>query len=287
VKEFCPPEIDSDPSKPVYTVDLKTGLSNQPVPWKQIQTGRRGAIDLSSVAPGQSAYLMAMIGSPDERTLRLDAFSDSNCRVWINGRLVGDIVEPSASHVQQLPITLAAGRNVLLIKMSRKSASSSLRCQLGDSAESRLLQLGKDGLWRKAAELAVSAPCADLRQTGTEWSYYFPLLHLEPTAADYELHCREFYEVMSAKQGSDRYRLGVALSLHPNKVLDEHRPELFEHLNRYLSSKSPEQGGGIYREVLVALALLHYRQGELDAATSALIALIWHYSKLWLSPSER
>src|SRR4029453_17148522 len=53
VKEFCPPEIDPDPSKPVYAVDPQTGLSTQPVPWKPIPTGRRGAIDLSSVAPLQ------------------------------------------------------------------------------------------------------------------------------------------------------------------------------------------------------------------------------------------
>ena len=36
--EFCPPEIDADPSTPVYVIDPKTGLSDEPVRWQSLPT---------------------------------------------------------------------------------------------------------------------------------------------------------------------------------------------------------------------------------------------------------
>ena len=41
LSEFCPPEVDPDPSQPVYTIDPTTGLSDQPVTCARCQPGSR------------------------------------------------------------------------------------------------------------------------------------------------------------------------------------------------------------------------------------------------------
>ena len=119
--EFCPPEIDPDPSRAVHVIDPKTGLSEVPVSWNTMAAGVDGLIDLPSLAGKQSkhsVYLTAYVYSPDERTELVRVGEANGIRVWWNGQpvLQTDQRLGERRRALRIPVTLRRGRNQILIR---------------------------------------------------------------------------------------------------------------------------------------------------------------------------
>src|SRR5262249_49953906 len=123
--QFCPPEVDADPSRPVPIVDPEAGLSDAPVAWRSVATGRGGRVDLASLPVRKengSVYALAYVYSPDEQAKLLMIPKSQPLRVWVNGTLVEDYAPgeyPTQPHYEQfhrMPVVLNAGRNAILVK---------------------------------------------------------------------------------------------------------------------------------------------------------------------------
>ena len=74
LEQCCPPEVDPDPSRPVYTINPTTGLSDQPVAWLSVATGLAGRVQPGprfAASVNSSHYALAYVYSPDERTALL------------------------------------------------------------------------------------------------------------------------------------------------------------------------------------------------------------------------
>ena len=170
-QEFCPPEVDPDPSQPVHTIDPKTGLSEQPVAWRSVPTGEAGRVDLRAAfnADHFSAYALNIIYSPDERSATLWVGGDDHVRVWLNGRLVHEASPAGITRFteERVPIALCAGRNVLLAKVSQNSGAELPEPACGrDGALDCAFALAEMGLWDEAAnEIRQANP----QKTGDAW----------------------------------------------------------------------------------------------------------------------
>ena len=93
LNEFCPPELDSDPSIPVRSVDPQTGLSDEPVRWANIPSGDFGRLELatySGAIGNVSCYALAHVYAPQETTATICIASKSNARIFVNGEPVHD-----------------------------------------------------------------------------------------------------------------------------------------------------------------------------------------------------
>ena len=131
LKEFCPPEVDPDPFRPVHVIDPQTGLSDQPVKWQSVPTTQWGRVDLTSL-PGQkdraSVYALSHVYSPDERTVLLMIRKSRPLRLWVNGEFVEDYVpgeypvQPHYEHFHRVPIVLHSGRNTILVKTNHRTS---------------------------------------------------------------------------------------------------------------------------------------------------------------------
>ncbi|MBS0266699.1 MAG: protein kinase, partial [Planctomycetes bacterium] len=148
LKEFCPPEMDPDPSRPIPIVDPKTGLSVEPVKWRSCLSGRQGRVDLSSLqirSENAAVYALAHVFAPAEQTKLLLVPKTQPIRVWINGVLVEDFVpgeyptQPWYDSALRIPIALRAGRNTFLVKV--RTPDFTLR--IGDTPRDRALFLAE------------------------------------------------------------------------------------------------------------------------------------------------
>jgi tetratricopeptide (TPR) repeat protein/serine/threonine protein kinase len=151
LKEFCPPEIDPDPSQPVYVIDPRTGLSDQPVRWRQAAAGTLGGLE--EAHSGASAYALAYVYSPDERTALMRLGGSKPMRIWCNGESVFAADQARSGGDTRIPIALRSGRNVLLLKSGGDAPS---RLRLGDSAADRASMFVEQGLWDEAADAFLS-----------------------------------------------------------------------------------------------------------------------------------
>jgi tetratricopeptide (TPR) repeat protein len=152
--EFCPPELDADPSKPMYVMDPQTGLSDAPVKWRNVATGRLGEVRLADAVAGSngSAYALAHIYSPDERTALLRVARAKGIRIWCNGRLVLRTDAPLRDEVffgERVPIALRSGRNQIVVRVG---LNTPFAIQVGDAPLHRVISLAEQGLWREATE---------------------------------------------------------------------------------------------------------------------------------------
>ncbi|HZN36562.1 MAG TPA: protein kinase, partial [Pirellulaceae bacterium] len=169
LKEFCPPEVDPDPSRPVHLVDPKTGLSEQPLAWRPVPSGETGKIDLKATfnADQISAYGLNIVYSPAERPATLRLSGDGGLRLWLNGELVYE-ADPAPTwqwaNEGLVPVTLRAGRNLVMVKVSQSTQKHSFSLRVSDEAVDRAFLLAEWGLWQEAAEqMALAAP-SDFRE---------------------------------------------------------------------------------------------------------------------------
>jgi WD40 repeat protein/Flp pilus assembly protein TadD len=109
----CAPENEPDPSRP----DPAQGLV-----WRSVPTGPNGLVDLGpwfDRAEHISAYALAYVYTGAPRPVRLLIGSDDTVRVWLNGELVHEHLEPRAAipEQDQVSVKLRAGKNTLLVKV--------------------------------------------------------------------------------------------------------------------------------------------------------------------------
>ena len=81
--------------------------------------------------PRSSVYAMTHLASDRERTAMLCLSGGDRVRVWLNGRVVFDGDQPHTYHLGPeflAPVTLRAGRNTLLVRVSHGSGGHRCAC---------------------------------------------------------------------------------------------------------------------------------------------------------------
>jgi tetratricopeptide (TPR) repeat protein len=172
--EFCPPQLDPDPSKPLYVMDPQTGFAEQPVAWQPVMTGKLGRIGVTGFKANTAFYALTNIYSPDDRTVLLgtngiwDA-GDPPHKVWVNGEPSLPVRFTSAWNLfkAHYPLALRAGRNTLLIKTSFSGAPTAFMAMLGDHPLNRGIDMARFGRFDAAVE-----PIDEACQLVPEWSAY-------------------------------------------------------------------------------------------------------------------
>ena len=147
-----PPEEHPDPARPV------AGETGTPMRWKPacVNEDRFLQLGLYSERPRSSVYAMTHLASDRERTAMLCLGGGDRVRVWLNGRLVFDGDQPHTYHLGPeflAPVTLRAGRNTLLVRVSHGSGGHRLRLRSEDFELDRAYLLAEFGRWSEAADL--------------------------------------------------------------------------------------------------------------------------------------
>lgn len=165
---LCPPERDPDPSRPLPAEGTMAAQR-----WKDVPTGPNGRIDLRSILQADhcSAYALSYVHAPEERCATLRVGGEDHIRVWLNGILVYEAASPRkavnwAWGLPRVPVTLRAGRNTLLVKVSHGNGPHSLFLRLNDSPLDRSLSFAELGLWDEAAKSFAAIPG---HQIGSDW----------------------------------------------------------------------------------------------------------------------
>ena len=179
LREFCPPEIDADPSTPVHIVDPQTGLSDETVKWRNIATGDFGRLDLANSTNANanvSVYALSHVYSPTETTATLCISATKDARIWVNGDLVHHFTpgtDPGywSRDPERLPIVLRQGLNTILVKATIDSA---LTIRLGDHPYDKGMELARFGEWKAAADLLEEG----LRRSNEVYNYEYPFRNL-------------------------------------------------------------------------------------------------------------
>jgi tetratricopeptide (TPR) repeat protein len=258
-----PPEKDPDPSRPV---PLPGGGK---LAWVAAAPDAHGKLDLGQVFHAEhiSAYALTYVYSPHEQTAVLDLGADDDARLWLNGRNIHDFhfrqgpyrLEPA----QRVPITLRAGRNVLLAKVSNGPADHWLHLRLHDDPLARGEEFANLGLWKEAA-----AEYVRVMQRGG-----LPGRHEEHVAAvvllaagdeeHYRQHCRRLVQKHGREAGYEpAYTVAFACNLSARPVLDGKR--LVERARAAHAAARKSVGP------LFPLGLALYRAGEFDESVRTL-----------------
>jgi serine/threonine protein kinase/tetratricopeptide (TPR) repeat protein len=258
VGEFCPPELDPDPSKPVYSISPQMGLSEKPLAWRTVPTGIGGQFDLASAAERKqaaSAYALTYVSSPADETRLLRLSRTHDLRVWVNGDLVADVkqadfpLQPFNENLYRLPIGLRQGRNVILIK----TPAPSFTAQIADTPADRVILLAEQRRFRAASELA-----REIRNSGEKLSFTGRLAHALALEPEPDLYLEFCQSLLTGKSMG-----GTACALLPNPLFDEHKDDLI---------KSAESAFADSKLGWVAFnaALIHYRAGNMKEAAAFL-----------------
>ena len=261
--EFCPPELDPDPSKPVYTIDPKTGLSDEPVSWASVATGGMGLVDLSS-APGRqdggSVYATAQVYSPDERSVILMIHRDQALRVWVNGELIRDFVpgeyavQPEDDVYARVPFVLRTGLNTLLIK----TATPNFTVRIGDSPRDRAVFLAEQ---RRLSEAAALLDGFSYVRGALPW--WVPLVPAvaSQNAAMYESQCQDIYQTLET---GNTIQWAYQCSQRENETFRTHAEEFLAAVEDVLNSDSPPW-------LKNWAAVVCYRAGDDERARSLIV----------------
>jgi WD40 repeat protein/tetratricopeptide (TPR) repeat protein len=124
--------------------------------WKAVLANRYGLLNLGEFAggkPGESAYVLGIIPSPDARTGTL-LIGGHATRLWVNGRFILETPWTGTWPwgLMRVAVTLRRGRNTVLVRVARPpDGETQLMCRLADGPEDRALDLGLRGLWPEAA----------------------------------------------------------------------------------------------------------------------------------------
>jgi tetratricopeptide (TPR) repeat protein len=152
----CPPEKGADPAHPVAAVAAADDTVKQ-LQWRPAPTEADGRVRLFEIfrAHQISAYALTYVYSPQERTAALLVDGRDRVRVWLNGRLVHetDRIGTDFEKCDRVPVTLKAGRNTVLCRVSQTTARGphTFRLRIGDNPLDRAGLYAALGLWDEAA----------------------------------------------------------------------------------------------------------------------------------------
>ncbi|HTU91569.1 MAG TPA: choice-of-anchor C family protein [Gemmataceae bacterium] len=266
LKQPCPPEKGPDPSRPVAAV----GSADQ-LHWRPAPTESDGRLRLWSIFATEhiSAYALTYVYSPDERTATLLVGGDDRVRVWLNGRLVHEtnrtIDDPWG--LDRVPVTLKAGRNTLLCKISQKRPGTNtgggwhfLYLRIADNPLDRALLHAPWGLWDEAAiEFARGID----RQPLSEANFYCRCAHAQMVVGDtagYRRYVDRMFEHFDGNSAS-AFWLAYAGGLLDGAVKPARLVELAES---YILNDSS------FPYYLHSAGIAHYRAGQFDKAIERL-----------------
>ena len=121
-----PPEEGPDPSRAV------AGESHTPLRWRPAAVNQDRFVSLAPFAgrAATSVYALTHLVSNRERTAVLCLSGGERLRVWLNDRVVFDSTQPNTYRAGPefiVPVSLRAGRNTLLVRVSHSSEGHGLR----------------------------------------------------------------------------------------------------------------------------------------------------------------
>ena len=221
-------------------------------------------LDFAARPASSSLYALTHLASDRDRTALLCVNASSHFRLWLNGRLVFDSDKPHIYHFgpeSLAPVTLRAGRNTLLVKVSHNSGGHSLRLRSEDLELDHGALLAEFGRWSEAAD------CFDRAEERGQF------LHSWPEARQVELIAalgdRDRWKRSASKLADwcgsvrpDPYDVARTLALDPNNLVS---PERLIELARQGVASNP---GEPWRPI--SLALAYYRAGRFAEARDLL-----------------
>jgi eukaryotic-like serine/threonine-protein kinase len=287
-----PPEEGPDPARAV------AGETYKRLHWRPAAVNQDRFISLAPFAgrAATSVYALTHLFSIRERTAVLCLSGGERLRVWLNDRVVFDSTRPNTYRAGPefiAPVSLRAGRNTLLVRVSHSSDGHGLRMRSDDFELDRAYLTAEFGRWPEAAVLLDQA---DRRGQ---------LLHPWPLARRTELlaalgendrYLRAAARLVDFDGAAqpDRTDVAIALGLMPNDLVRPNR--LIEIAREGISLKPSETWrrsslglaycrAGRFREALDQLpaqlraddriassiaALAQWQLGQKDAAREAL-----------------
>jgi len=269
----CAPEKDPDPSRPVASADGSGTLN-----WRRASNGDwhtaysdiglkswrlspraldRSFLDLRSIfdVDNRSVYALTYIYSPRETTATLIVGGDDRVRLWLNGKLVHEILRNTVPAADRVPVTFRAGRNVLLAKVSNASRHHFLTLRIGDDLFERGLTFARLGLYEEAAAYLRK----DGHQNDPETAFLEAYTRLRKgDTAGYRKVCRRLLD--SSNDAREMRWALRACVLAPNAVDDP--KELIRAAQKMLKQPGANNDSG----VLFALAAAYLHNNEIDEA---------------------
>jgi serine/threonine protein kinase/tetratricopeptide (TPR) repeat protein len=269
LKEFCPAEIDPNPSRPVHVVDLQAGLSDEPVPWRAAPTGRWGLVDLRSLPvrqEGASVYALAHVYSPEEQTKLLMVLKSQPLRVWVNGVLVEDYVpgdypiQPHYEQFHRVPAVLRAGRNSILVK----SRTADFTLRIGDTPRDRAVLLAEQERFTEAFAAHAAMTAADRDEPFGATPYTLrELVALLGTDEQCTENCRALLAGAQRVDSASKFTAAYICAHRPNPVFDQHAATLVTYVDDLLLERQDDWSRAFG-------ALVHYRAGNDERARTLL-----------------
>lgn len=191
----------------------------------------------------------------------LSVGGDDRIRVWLNGRLVHESnrLMSWAWDPDRVPVTLKAGRNILLCKISQDGGGHHLYLRIADNPFDRAYLHTQMGLWKEAA--AESARGLD-QQPSLDSQSYRMWIHAQLVVGDkasYRRNLERMFQLYNKDSGA-AFDLAYAGVLLEGAVKPERLVELAESALKH--EKLPF--------FLHAAGLAHYRAGQFDKAIEQL-----------------
>jgi serine/threonine-protein kinase len=124
------PDTTRGPAHPLLATE---GGGTREVPWRFLADSDiepAGFAQAFRQTRNASAYAMTLLFSTRERDVTLHLTCDPSARLWLNGRLIRE-AGPSVGRVapHRVPVTLRAGRNVLLARVANGLGEPRLSCR--------------------------------------------------------------------------------------------------------------------------------------------------------------
>jgi WD40 repeat protein/predicted Zn-dependent protease len=297
----CPPEKDPDPSRPVAAAGKTAGGGLSEPSWQHVLPGQFGSVDLGPLfnnADHISAYALTYLGSSEERSAMLLVGARGEAvRVWLNGRLVHENTRAPWWEwgLDRVPVTLRAGRNTLLVKVSKPTKPPSLVLRIADSPIDRGITLADLGLWEEAIPLVAGGYGRQGSFWEEIWHLYFQanLCLASGKVEQYRQLCERLLDQYAQSPTSDvAFLVARACSLAPEGIGDParlvriveqalktppHKPSPEEHfisaLVYYRAGRFPEairllseDACNKWPETWAVLAMAHHRLGHVEEA---------------------
>jgi serine/threonine protein kinase/Tfp pilus assembly protein PilF len=289
-----PPELDPDPSRTV------AGVTSTPLRWRPAGVNEDRYVFLAPFAgrPAASVYALTHIASDRDRTALLCLSGRDRLHIWLNGRIVFDSTQSNTYRAGPeflVPVSLRAGRNTLLVRVSHSSDGHDLRLRSDDFELDRAYLTAEFGRWPEAAKLLDQAD--DRHQILHPW----PMARRAELLAalgdkDRYLRTAALLADFDGAARPDPYDVAITLGLMPNDLVSHDR--LIEIARQAVALNQSETWrqsslalayyrAGRFREALDQLparlraddriasaiaALAHWRLGQKDAAREALAA---------------
>jgi tetratricopeptide (TPR) repeat protein len=274
----CPPEKDPDPSRPVAAVGNPPGsggkaatavphtLTWQHVPFEQhflrVELG-----PLFNNADHISAYALTYVFSPEERSATLLVGGGEAVRLWVNGRLVHEGTQAAGAwewRKDRVPVTLRAGRNTLLVKVSKSTRRHTLCVRIVDNPMHRGLTLAQLGLWEEAVPLIARGYGREESWGEAIWRFHFHALLCRATddVEGYRQLCQQMLDHLgSTSDASATSMAAQTCALAPEGCRD---PAALLRLAEQMATDTDIPW------VQFALGLTYYRAGHFEQAIQRL-----------------